>query len=112
MGKMQQAKGRRGEEELRDILRAYGYAIERGASQSYGAEPDLRGLPGVHIEVKRQEKLQLSAALVQAKRDAERFQDGLPAVFSRSNRQPWKVTMYLDDWLQLYRGSHDETLLF
>lgn len=111
MGKMQQAKGRRGEEELRDILRAYGYDIERGSSRNYGTEPDLSGLPGVHIEVKRQEKLQISAALVQAKRDAEKFQDGLPAVFSRSNRQPWKVTMYLDDWLQLYGGQH-ETLLF
>lgn len=107
MGKMQQAKGRRGEEELRDILCAYGYAVERGASQSYGSEPDLSGLPGIHCEVKRQERLQLSAALDQARRDSERFSDGLPAVFHRSNRQAWKVTMFLDDWLQLYGGRND-----
>lgn len=106
MGKMQQAKGRRGEEELRDILCAYGYAVERGYSQNYGTEPDLYGLPGIHCEVKRQERLQLSAALDQARRDSERFGDGLPAVFHRSNRQPWKVTMFLDDWLRIFGGKH------
>lgn len=102
MGRSQQEKGRRGEEELRDILAAYGYAVIRGASQSYGTEPDLRGLRGIHLEVKRRENLSLAAALEQAKNDSVKFEDGLPAVFHRANRQPWKVTMYLDDWMRMY----------
>ena len=107
MSKMQQRKGKRGEEELQAILCAYGYAVERGYSQNYGTVPDLYGLPDIHIEVKRQEKLQLSAAMEQAQKDSERFGDGLPAVFHRSNRQRWKVTMFLDDWMQLYGGHHE-----
>ena len=57
--------------------------------------------------MKRQERLQLAAALDQAQKDSERFDDGLPAVFHRGNRQRWKVTMFLDDWLRIYGGQHD-----
>ena len=102
MGKASQAKGKRGEEEITGILRGYGYDVTRGASQNYGSEPDVAGLPGIHLEIKRAEHLRLNAAVEQAKRDSERFQDGLPAVIHRANKQPWKVTMLLSDWLQLY----------
>ena len=101
MGKSQQAKGKRGELELAAILDGYGYNVTRGASQNYGTEPDLSGLPGIHVEVKRQERLNLAAALEQAERDARRF-GGLPAVFHRASRTRWKVSMYLDDWMKLY----------
>lgn len=107
MGKMQQRKGRNGEEELKAILCGYGYPVEVGTALNYGTEPDLHGLQHIHIECKRQEKLQLSAAMEQAERDSVRFRDGLPAVFHRSNRQRWKVTMYLDDWMKLYGGLHE-----
>lgn len=39
----------------------------------------------------------------QARRDAERFGDGLPAVFHRRSREGWRVTMALPDWLEVYR---------
>ncbi len=52
--------------------------MEPGRSQSYGEEPDLSGLPGVHIECKRVERLNISQAMAQAVRDAEKFQDGAP----------------------------------
>lgn len=105
MSRMQQRKGADGERELATILAGYGYSIVRGSSQNYGTEPDLRGLPNVHVEVKRQEQLRLPAALEQAERDAQKFGDGLPAVFHRSNRQRWKVSMYLDDWMKLYQKA-------
>lgn len=108
MGKSSQRKGAGGERELRDILRSYGYPVDRGGSETYGTIPDLVGLPQVHCEVKRQERLNINSAMEQAKRDSAKFQDGLPAVFSRSNRQPWKVTMYLDDWLKLYEKFGSE----
>lgn len=57
MGKSSQRKGAAGERELAAILRGRGYDIERGGSLSYGEVPDLVGLPGVHIEVKRVERL-------------------------------------------------------
>ena len=84
------------------ILRERGYPVERGGTQSYGQQPDLYGLDGIHIEVKRREAVNLSAALAQAEADAQKFGDGLPAVFHRANRKPWTVSMPLDAWLQLY----------
>ena len=111
MGKSSQRKGAEGERELASLLRAYGYEIQRGGSLSYGEVPDLVGLPGVHIECKRCEQLRLTEWLEQAERDAERFQDGLPAIFHRRNRQGWLVTMPLEGFMALYqkgRATHGE----
>ena len=107
MGRMQQEKGKRGELELARILTDYGYNVRRGDSQNYGTQPDISGLPGVHCEVKRQEKLNLSAALEQARRDSLKFRDGLPAVFHRRNREEWQVTMNLRDWMQIYQEGRN-----
>lgn len=104
-GRSSQRKGADGERELRDILLQYGYDITRGGSQTFGTVPDLSGLPGVHIECKRVERLNVSEAMRQAERDAERFGDGAAAVFHRRNREPWMVTMRLTDWLKLYANT-------
>jgi len=102
---MQQRKGADGEKELREILKRRGYDVTRGGSQTYGTIPDLVGLDGVHVEVKRQERLDLLGAIRQAETDAARFKDGRPAVFHRRNRSPWLVTMSLEEWLGLYEES-------
>jgi len=103
MSKAQQRKGADGERELMSILRGHGYDVRRGGSLSFGEVPDLYGLPGIHIEVKRRENVNLTAALEQARRDADRF-GGLPAVFHRRNREGWRVTMTLPDWMQIFRS--------
>lgn len=46
-GKRSQRKGRAGELELSRILQGYGYPVEPGQAVSYGATPDLTGLPAV-----------------------------------------------------------------
>lgn len=104
-GKASQRKGANGERELAALLNDRGFPVQRGGSLSFGAVPDLVGLPGVHVEVKRVERLNLSQAMAQAVRDSERFQDGAPAVFHRRNREPWLVTMTLTDWMALYTAS-------
>lgn len=103
MSRSQQRKGADGERELAEVLRGYGYEVERGGSLSYGTVPDLVGLPDIHIEVKRVERLNVPEAMKQSVRDSARFHDGSPALFHRRNREPWLVTMRLDDWIQLYR---------
>ena len=102
MGAASQRKGAAGERELAARLREYGYEIERGGSLSFGEVPDLVGLPGVHIECKRVERLNVPEAMQQAVKDSARFQDGMPALFHRRNRQPWLVTLRLEDFMQLY----------
>lgn len=60
------------------------------------------GLPGIHIECKCVERLNVPEAMEQATQDADFFRDGAPTVFHRRNRSPRLVTMRLEDWLKLY----------
>lgn len=108
MGKRSQNKGAAGERELANLLREYGYDIQRGGSLSFGEVPDLVGLPGIHIEVKRVERLNVPEAMSQSERDAQRFHDGAPAVFHRRNREGWMVTMKFEDWMGLYQRTGGE----
>lgn len=107
MSKGAQRKGSRGEKELSTILNYYGFDTEPGGSQTFGTVPDLTGLPGIHIECKRQERLNVPAAMQQAERDSDKFHDGKPAVFHRRNRGPWYVTMRLTDWIELYKATQE-----
>ena len=95
-------KGKRGELELSRRLREYGYECRRG-QQFSGAngDADVVGLPGIHIECKRVEKLNIYDAIDQSRRDARHGE--LPAVFHRKNDCDWLVTMRLSDWINLYR---------
>ena len=95
-------KGKRGEREVAGELRRHGYDARRG-QQYCGAngDADVVGLPGLHIECKRVERLNLAEAMHQAERDARPGE--LPAVFHRRNDEPWLVTMPLGDWIEIYR---------
>ena len=103
MGSRSQRKGAAGERELAQLLREYGYSCDRGGSLSFGEVPDLSSLPGIHIEVKRVEKLNVCEAMEQSIHDSERIRDGMPALFHRRNRKPWLVTMRLEDWMRIYQ---------
>ena len=102
MGKSQREKGKRGERELSMKLREYGYECRRG-QQYCGAngDADVLGLPGIHIECKRAERLNIQTAMEQSKRDAAEGE--FPAVFHRRDRSEWLVTMRLEDWAELFR---------
>lgn len=102
MGKSSQAKGRHAELELVKVLQSYGIPAEPGQAVSYGATPDVVGVAGIHCECKRAEQLRLSEWMSQSERDAKRFGDGVPALFFRRSREPWRVVMNLSDWVQIY----------
>lgn len=95
-------KGAAGERELAKKLREYGYDCRRG-QQYCGAngDADVIGLPGIHIECKRVERLNIDDAMLQAIRD--RREGEYPTVFHRKNNGKWMVTMLLDDWQEIYR---------
>src|SRR5215470_17399015 len=66
-------KGKRGERQWRDELRANGYAARRGQQFCGSAEsPDVvcDSLPWIHFEVKAVERLNIEEAMEQARRDA------------------------------------------
>lgn len=99
-------KGKVGELELAHKLKEYGYTTRRSVQYNgKDGQADVIGLPNVHIEVKRVEKLNVYNAIAQAKRDAK---DGcLPAVFHRKNRCNWLVTMELDDFMEIYKAYEE-----
>lgn len=75
-------KGAAGERELAGILREYGFNTRRG-QQYCGAngDADVIGLPGIHIECKRVEHLNLYDAMAQSNHDAKA--DETPVVMHR-----------------------------
>ena len=94
-------KGAVGEREIAKYLRDHGYTGKRGQQYKGCADsPDVEGLPGFHIEVKRVERLDLQAAMEQSIRDAG---SDTPIVVHRRNNDYWKVTMRLDDFMRLIR---------
>ena len=94
-------KGSAGERELCEYLTAAGYPAHRNEQQYTGGKgnPDIdaAGLERFHLEVKRVEKLNISAAMKQAERDAV---NRTPVVIHRRNREQWLITLKLADFLQ------------
>ena len=97
-------KGKVGEREIANILKARGYDARRG-QQFCGAngDADVIGLPGFHIEVKRVEALNIDKAMEQAKSDANKGET--PIVFHRKNGKKWKATIDLEAFLDLLEGE-------
>jgi hypothetical protein len=97
------SKGKRGELEachfLNDLL---GTQARRG--QQFKGTPDspdiVDAIPGVHIEVKRVEALNVSKAMEQAVRDSGR---DIPSVLHRKNREKWMITIQAEDLIQFTR---------
>jgi Holliday junction resolvase len=106
-------KGKTGELELARKLRELGYDVRRSVQYNGKEEEgqaDLLGLPGIHIECKRTEKLNLYEAVNQAKRDSE-GKDELPVVFHRRNNCEWLAVMPLEDFIRLYREYASDQIL-
>ena len=97
-------KGAAGERELAKKLNEYGFSTRRSVQYNGKADDgkaDLVNLPGIHIECKRVERLNVSEAMAQAVNDAK---GEMPTVFHRKNREGWLVTMRLENWMDLYKG--------
>ena len=96
-------KGKVGEIELAKELRKYGFDTRRG-QQYCGAngDADVVGIPGLHIECKRVERLNVENALRQAEADAKAGE--IPVVMHRANREEWKVTLRLKNFME---ARHD-----
>lgn len=100
-------KGNAGERELAGILKEHGYKSRRGLQYQGGqVEADVVGIPGIHIECKRVEKLNLYNAMEQSIRDAKEYE--IPVVMHRKNRQPWEVTMRTCDLLKMCEAEYTD----
>jgi len=109
MGRKSREKGKVGEREVAKILRENGFDTKRGVQYHGGPDsPDVTGLPGIHIEVKRVENFRLYDALAQSKGDAA--DDEIPVVWHRKNRERWVVVMDYEDFISMYRQANPDAL--
>lgn len=105
MGGMSRNKGKAGEREVANILRNRGYDAHRGVQYHGGPDsPDVVGLPGIHIEVKRVERLLLYPSVEQSRNDAG--QGEIPIVVHRPNNKPWIAILDFEDFLDLYERAN------
>lgn len=105
-------KGARFERQLASMFREHGYEARRTAQYcgNTGDASDVVGLPGIHIEAKHQERMQLYDWMDQAKRDAVGT-GNVPVVFHKKNNAEVLVTMQFDSFMELYKKageSNDE----
>ena len=108
IGRGSKNKGKVGEREVVQFLRAYGFQARRGQQYAGGGDsPDvvhnlqLADDCAIHVEVKRTEKLSLWASLDQAEEDAP--PGDIPVVFHRKSRQPWVVILTAADFLTIMK---------
>lgn len=98
-------KGKRGELEWCKVCKEHGYNVRRTVQYcgNTGEAADCVGLPGIHQEVKRVERLDIHKAMEQAQNDAgKEGKDNIPIVAHRKNGTGWLVTMRAEDWFRLY----------
>ena len=98
-------KGKRGERQWRDELRAQGFAARRG--QQFSGSPDspdvvCEALAWLHFEVKAVERLNIEDAMEQGRRDAGQK---VAVVAHRRNFRRWLVTMEAESFFQFLRGT-------
>ena len=107
MSRAQREKGKLGEREVSSIFNAAGIAARRTApmqSQNGAPEADVEvALPNTHLEVKRQETIKIEAWCRQA--EAEAPPGASAVVVWRRSRQPWRVTLSLDDYIELRKRA-------
>lgn len=104
MSATERRKGAAGELEVVHLLRAAGWGFaertSRGVAQK-GRCDIANGPAGCAIEVKRQERLAVPAALDQLARNAGPHD--IPILIHRPSRHEWMATLPLDELLPLLR---------
>lgn len=98
-------KGARFERKLAALFREYGYDDSRRTAQycgNTGDASDVVGLPGIHVEAKHQERMQLYDWIDQAKRDSKGT-GNIPVVFHKKNNAEILVSMRFEDFMEMYK---------
>ena len=101
-GKASRNKGKVGEREAAKVLsELLGIEVRRAQQFAGGVDSaDIIGVPGLHVEVKRVEKLRLYSAMEQSVNDGG---INCPIVMHRTNNHPWLVSLQVGDLVRLSR---------
>lgn len=104
-------KGAAGEREFSNYCKNKGFNVRRTAQyngKELESKADVIGIPGIHIEVKRVESLNIHKAMEQALRDCDKNNKEIPIVAHRKNHTKWLITMTADDWFKLFNNLEEK----
>jgi hypothetical protein len=101
MGAASRRKGLGGEREVAEGFRAAGHQVRglEGEGDWLCVNPRVPGQPLLHLECKRAERLKLPEWTRQAESEAP--VGAVAIVAYRQNREPWRVSLRLDELLRL-----------
>ena len=115
-GRRSRNKGKTGERELAKRLQQL-LKVDAHRSQQYcgaAGDSDISGVPGIHVECKRQERAQIYPWMEQATGDC--IAGDVPVICHRQNGKQWLLICELVDLVSLSRcvvelvGMDDEPL--
>lgn len=109
VGRAARNKGARGERQVRDIFRAFGFeTVRRG--HVFDHESDVIGAPGIHIEVKYQKTAKIWKWIGQAEMEAKIKNDGQPVIWFRKDFEPWRVIVPAKLFMEMYEAWYREQI--
>lgn len=107
MSAMQRRKGAEAEREVVAICKHAGIDAKRTApmqARGGGEDADVAiSIPGYHLEIKRCERLRLDEWSRRVEADASPLD--APCIVYRRSREPWRVSLELDEFLLLVRRA-------
>lgn len=103
MGSMSRRKGAVAEREIVHILEGKGLKAQRTAplqaAPGTSEDADVIGVEGHYLEIRRRERVEIDKWCAETELAAPTTQ--VPCVVWRKTRQPWRVALPLDDFLDL-----------
>ncbi len=101
-------KGKRGEREIVDLLKRFGFSAQRGQQfRGTSDSPDVvHNMTGFFIEVKHRQALNLYDTI--EKSDGEKPAGETSLIFHRKNQKPWLVTIHAEEFMRLMREIYHD----
>jgi Holliday junction resolvase len=107
VGKASRDKGKKGEREVANMFTNLGLKARRMApmqAQKKAPEADVAlEVEGFHVEVKRREKISIQQWMREVEAKAHPLE--VPVCAFRSNGEPWRVCMPLEDFADLLKKA-------
>ena len=110
-GQGRRNKGSNAEREVAAILQQYGWNNAHRGMVFYHESDIEDAIPGLHLEVKRQEQTRLRDWIKQS--EEQKKAGEIATVIHRRNREPWYITMQFTDFLTFIKKGdtkHDDCI--
>ncbi len=106
MGRMSRTKGKVAERAVAELARANGFPNAKRTGDAQQVAGDIAGMPGLYVEVRRRETLNLPAWIREV--EAEHPRGTLPLIAFRRSAEPWYGAVPLGSLFQVLASTTTE----